>query len=175
MNRELPPDQPDEEMTSGIISMLPAHVQEAVRQSLEDARSSVAGQYAAVDITSFYLGDEDQRREFLWQYYAQGETVLFAAVNHIWNSLEGDREWHCALVGTLSGTGGSGKAALVATLQQFLGECLAFNAELPRFDHYPDVETWHRACVRSWEDDATHARALCARYSTILNGKKSLV
>lgn len=171
MNSERTADPTMEGLMNSILSILPQHVQSAVQHSLADARTPAFSACGMVGITSFYLGDEDHRREFLWQYYAQGSSVSFAAVNHVWNSLTGDRAHHCALIGELSGTGGTGKAAVLATLQQFLEECLAFNADLPRLSDYSDIETWHCACVKHWAEDAAHAWAQCTRYSAFLDGR----
>ena len=172
MNRELSRDVGDDYVLDMVLAILPAHVQAAVEQTLGEAGCHAVTQPVIFPITSFYLGNEQQRQEFLWQYYAQGDAVLFAAVNHIWNSLDGNRAAHCALVGSLSGTGGSGKAALALTLQLFLNECLDFNDELPRLDDFPDVDSWHVACLKCWDDDAAHARAQCKRYAAYLDGRK---
>lgn len=171
MNGERPQERSDAETLELVLSILPAHVREAVEHSLQGAQADDLNGEKVSLITSYNLGDDQQRQAFLWQYYALGDNALFAAVNHIWNSLGGNRAAHCALVGSLSGTGGGGKAALALTLQQFLHECLAFNAELPRIKDYPDVDSWHLACLKSWEDDAAHARAQCRRYSAILDGQ----
>lgn len=172
MNGERQRETADAEMLEAVLSILPDHVREAVEHSILETQDVLPAEAKAALITSLHLGDEQQRQNFLWQYYAQGDEALFAAVNHIWNSLGGNRAAHCALVGSLSGTGGSGKAALALTLQQFLQECLAFNAELPRLADFPDVDSWHLACLKCWEDDAAHARAQCRRYSAFLDGRK---
>ena len=124
-----------------------------------------------VPLTSFDLGDERLRCEFLWEYYWQGEPTLFAAVAHVWDSLEGDRAGHGTLVGLVSGTGGVGKKGIRLTLQQFLRECLAGATLLPRREDYSCLEEWHHAVQQSFANDEDHARALCVRYSAILDGR----
>lgn len=122
-------------------------------------------------LASFHLGSEEHRREFLWQYYWQGETTLFAAVAHVWDSLGDQRAAHGTLVGLLSGTGGKGKTGIVLTLQKFLRECLDGPEPLPAIAEFAALEQWHQACKQSFADDEAHARRLCAIYSDILDGR----
>lgn len=124
-----------------------------------------------VELTSFDLSNEEQRKEFLWEYYWQGETTLFSVVAHVWDSLEGQREAHCTLVGLVSGTGGKGKTGLILTLQKFLRECLDGCSPLPSRENYASLEEWNDAVRQSFIDDEQQARERCKQYSAILDGR----
>ena len=124
-----------------------------------------------VELTSFQLVFEEQRQEFLWEYYWQGEPMLFTAVAHIWDSLEGQREAHGTLVGLISGTGGKGKTGIVLTLQRFLRECLDGCSPMPSRDLYASLDEWNDAVRLSMAEDEEQARNLCSRYSAILDGR----
>lgn len=122
-------------------------------------------------MNSFDLSVDEQRQRFLYQYQWKGDQVLFPAVAHIWNSLEGQRGGHCILVGLLSGTGGKGKNALRLTLQQFLADCLDGPDMIPKAAEFGSLEEWNRAVQNQWSGEEERVLALCARYSAILDGR----
>ena len=125
-----------------------------------------------IDLTKFHLGTEEHRQQFLYQYQWQGDEVLFPAVAHIWDSLNGQRDGHCILIGALSGTGGNGRTALRKTLQKFLAECLDTPSVMPRLVDFASMDEWNAAVHRGWNADEDHVRALCERYSAILDGRE---
>ena len=124
-----------------------------------------------VELTSFQLVFEEQRQEFLWEYYWQGEPMLFTAVAHVWDSLEGQREAHGTLVGLISGTGGKGKIGIRRTLEKFLRECLDGCSPLPACADYSSLDQWNDAVRQSCVDDERQARQRCAQYAAILDGR----
>lgn len=127
-----------------------------------------------VDLKTFHLGTEEHRQDFLYQYQWQGDDVLFTAIAHIWDSLEGEREAHCILVGLLSGTGGKGKTALRKTLQKFLAECLDTpTPAMPRMADFASMDEWNAAVRSGWNNDEAHVLKLCQQYSAILDGRSS--
>lgn len=121
-------------------------------------------------LTSWDLSQDSHRREFLFHYYWIGEPALFAAVSHVWTSLN-QPQAHCTLIGLLSGTGGTGKLGLLLTLQDFLARALASITPIPPRADYDSLEAWHRASMATYDCDEARVTALCARYAAILDGR----
>jgi len=119
---------------------------------------------------SFSLADPEQREDFLYQYCYYGEPLLLSAVAHIWDSLAEPREWRCIKIGLASGTGGTGKMALVLTLQKMLAECVEIGPVMPRGGEFDDIDAHHQAVTDHWTSTYEQERALCRVYGKILDG-----
>lgn len=123
-----------------------------------------------IPLSSYRLSDDEHRRAFLHHVYWIGETTLFEAVSHVWVSLAEPCEARCTLMGLLSGSGGTGKKALVLTLQKFLAEALAVDNPLPNRADYLSLDAWNEDAMAAFEADRREVADLCTRYSAILNG-----
>lgn len=120
----------------------------------------------------FFLGCEEGRRNFLHELYARGYSALFEGVAHVWDSLEEPRAYRCTLMGAASGAGGSGKAALMKTLRQFIDEALAADIPLPSRADYGSMDDWHQAASASFVGSDADINLLVERYSAVLNGQR---
>ena len=121
-------------------------------------------------LSTYSLSIATQRAEFLYQYCAQGEPVLLAAVSHIWDSLAEPRAARCTQIGLASGAGGHGRFALVLMLRKLLRECNEIGAVLPdkaKFDSFAD---WNQAVSTHFASGEAQERSLCKRYADILDG-----
>lgn len=121
-------------------------------------------------LTSYDLSNEEHRRAFLFHYCWVGQPALFEAVSHVWASLAEPREARCTLMGVMSGTGGTGKKALVLTLQKLLDQALAIDNPIPDASAYDSLDEWHEASMAAFAAEEQQLRELCARYSAILDG-----
>ncbi len=101
-------------------------------------------------LTSFYLGTDTGRFQFLWALSELGEDSLILATHHVWNSLNPPQALRAALIAKAAGIEGSGKSALYQVLKYFLetfeDECQP--PPLPERSAYATSVDWHTA-VRS--------------------------
>ena len=120
---------------------------------------------------AFYrLDTEEGLKAFLHDVYWIGYPGLFIAANHVWKLLIEPRAYHCTLMGQLSGAGGAGKRALVNTLKQFIGECLAIDHPKPKLGNMANLEVWHNGWVEAMKAEERELQLLIDKYVAILNG-----
>ena len=121
---------------------------------------------------AFYaLHTEEGLRAFVYDVYWIGYPGLFIAANHVWNLLIEPRAYHCTLMGQMSGAGGSGKKALVKTLKQFIGECLAIDHPKPKLAESESLEAWHNGWMEAMKAEERGVQFLVDKYAAILNGE----
>ncbi len=121
---------------------------------------------------AFYrLHTEEGLKAFLYDVYWIGYPGLFIAVNHVWNLLIPPRAYHCTLMGQMSGAGGSGKRALVNTLNQFIGEALAIDHPKPKLAESESLEAWHNGWMEAMKAEECELQLLIDKYVAILNGE----
>jgi hypothetical protein len=123
-----------------------------------------------VPLTSFCLADPEQREAFLYQYCWVGETALFAAVSHIWDSLTEPRKLRCTLMGAACGSGGKGKMALVQMLHQFFERFMEAGGPMPLAGECDTIDTHHEAAMNHFENMAAAEQALVKYYAGVLGG-----
>lgn len=121
---------------------------------------------------AFYrLHTEEGLKAFLYDVYWIGYPGLFIATKHVWSLLIEPRAYHCTLMGQMSGAGGSGKQALVNTLEQFITEALAtFEYKYPPVDDFENPEAWHCHCMEMNSDQDGQVHLLVDEYAAILSG-----
>jgi len=127
-----------------------------------------------VPLTSFVLSDPAHREAFLYEYCAQGEPSLFAAVAHIWDSLAEPRDARCIKMGLACGTGGKGKIALVLMLRQFLDRFIEAGGPMPRAGEDDTIHTYHQAAMTHFDNMASEEEALVKYYAAVLDGGAAL-
>lgn len=125
---------------------------------------------------AFYqLHTEEGLKAFLYDVYWIGYPGLFVAVNHVWSLLIGPRSYRCTLMGQMSGAGGSGKQALVKTLNQFIEQALATcEWDFAPIGDFGSLENWHQDSMAKLVDQDSQVRKLVDTYASILNGAKPL-
>jgi hypothetical protein len=164
-----------------IISAWPSLTKLAPGQSeLRDFRKLLISAWAAVGAGP---GSADQLcpvrprppRGFLYEYCAQGEPSLFAAVSHIWDSLAEPRDARCIKMGLACGTGGKGKMALVLMLRQFLDRFIEAGGPMPRAGEDDTIHTYHQAAMTHFAKMAAEEAALVEYYAAVLNGAATSV
>ena len=122
-------------------------------------------------LSSFALGNDDQRAAFLCEFCKAGEPALFEAVSHIWSSLEEPREARCIAMGMAAGTGGRGKLALVHLLRACLKEVVTWGEPLPGPAAYASLGEWHAATMDAFEAEGAREDKVYKHYAAILNGE----
>ena len=122
---------------------------------------------------AFYtLHTDEGLRAFLYDVYWIGYPGLFIAANHIWSLLIAPRVYRCTLQGQMSGAGGSGKQALVKTLNKFITEALAtWDFDIPSLDRCGTLEAQFSQVSFSWAQQEAQVQELVTKYSAILNGE----
>jgi hypothetical protein len=123
----------------------------------------------------FPLQTDEGRRAFLEEFYGVGETAIFSACGHVWNTLAEPRKYRCTLMGLAAQTGGTGKAALLKVLQRFLAEALAIDNPIPPRADFASLDEWHNAAMATFAADRADLAPLLARYSGILNGGPDVI
>ena len=124
----------------------------------------------AIPLHHFPLHSDAGRQGFLREFYNVGAGALFAAFSHVWASLADPAAARCTAMGLAAGTGGTGKAALVAVLTRFLNAALAGITPIPAGEGFANLDEWHRAAMQTFDADERHLRELLKTYSAILNG-----
>ena len=121
---------------------------------------------------AFYrLHTEEGLKAFLYDVYWIGYPGLLIAANHVWKLLIAPRAYHCTLMGQMSGAGGAGKQALVNTLKQFIGECLAVDHPKPKLAESESLEAWHNGWMEAMKAEERELQLLIDKYVAILNGE----
>ena len=138
--------------------------------TMEEMDAWIIAEDAKTPFTSFDLGTDEGRQGLLRKYYMIGDTCLFEAVSHIWASLNEPKAAYCTGIAIAAGSGGTGKGGLVAALHLFLGEALAIINAIPSPKGYSNLDEWHQASMRTFEQDEKDLCVLLARYSIALNG-----
>ena len=122
-------------------------------------------------LLAYPLQTVEWRRAFLHDYYWVGETALFIAVAHVWSTLAPPRAARCTMMGLMSGTGGTGKAALSLTLQKFLKEMLSVDHPFPSRSDYASLDAWNEDATAVFGADEAHREVLINSYESILDGR----
>jgi hypothetical protein len=118
----------------------------------------------------FSLRTSAGREAFLEALVAIGEPGLFAAVKHVWSSLENPVAARCTQMGIIAGTGGAGKRALYKVLRAFIIEWLGEPPLRIPMSADRSLEEWHKAVMTAWNSEHARERAVMKRYAAILNG-----
>ena len=121
----------------------------------------------------FYaLHTDEGVRAFLYDVYWVGYPGLLIAANHVWSLLIAPRAYRCTLMGQMSGAGGSGKQALVKTLNKFIDEALAtWDFGIPSLDRCGTLEAQFSQVSFSWARQEDQVQELVTKYAAILNGQ----
>lgn len=128
-------------------------------------------------LSTFYLGTEEGRVEFLYVLYEHYQADgLLLAVNHIWNSLEKPRGVRCAQMAQKVGKTGTGRRALVRFVKSFLDETLyeLDVPDLPVRDEYSSFEAWNEDCLSMFRKIETDLSTVIYRYAAIMDGQDAV-
>ena len=121
--------------------------------------------------SAYSLGCDGGRRGFLEAYIWRGEAALFEAINHMWKSLNEPKGAHCALIGYMAGTGGTGKCALIRFLRKALREALDDGLMQPT-SGFADIHEFHAASMEYFRASYSHYQKTVAKYARIMNGEQ---
>jgi hypothetical protein len=119
--------------------------------------------------SAYSLVCDGGRRGFLEAYIWRGEAALFEAVNHMWDSLNPPKAVHCALIGLMAGSGGTGKCALIRFLRKGLREALDDGLVQPT-SGYGDIHEFHAASMTYFEASYAHYLNAVQKYADLMNG-----
>lgn len=139
--------------------------------TLEEIAAWAMEEPEAIPLHLFPLHCDAGRQGFLREFYNVGEGAIFAACSHVWASLAAPQAARCTAMGLAAGTGGTGKKALLAVLQKFLGEALAINNPIPACAGFTSLDEWHQAAMRTFAQDEQELVVLLKTYSAVLDGE----
>jgi hypothetical protein len=135
-----------------------------------DMDAFVAAEEAKIPFKSFNLGTVEGREALLWKYYRIGESSLFEAVAHVWDSLGEPKVAFGTRIGLAAGTGGKGKRGIVLMLHKFLEQALASLIAIPPTDCFDCLEDWHQASMQTFVDEEATLTTLVQHYAAVLDG-----
>jgi hypothetical protein len=138
---------------------------------MEDMDVFVAAEEAKIPFKSFNLGTVEGRKALLWKYYRIGDSSLFEAVAHIWDSLGEPKAAFGTRIGLAAGTGGMGKRGIVLMLHKFLDQALASMIAIPPTGRFDSLEDWHQASMQTFVDEEATLTTLVQHYAAVLDGK----
>lgn len=120
-------------------------------------------------LSSFLLHSQEWREAFLERLVAIGEPGLLEAVTRVYALLEEPKDYHCAVIAQAAGVTGSGKLAILKTLQAFLDEWLQPPGTMPFFREGQSLEAWHETAMQAWSAENEREVWVVQKYAAALN------
>lgn len=125
-------------------------------------------------LSSYLLHTPEWREAFLERLVAVGEPALLEAASRVYDLLAEPKAYYCALIAKAAGVSGTGKVALVTTLQAFLDEWLQPTPPLPPASPGQGLSEWHAAATQVWRSESEREAWVVKKFAAALNGQTAV-